>query len=219
MTAANINQWGAGIPFGNARSTAATRNTYFDIPDSLVDVNGNGIADADDRRTRRTRRAADSASTATRRPAPPGMPWADGLPGCTNSEAWPTRPEIYNLMMTRRDPNQQLWVSREPDWMRNALGAGRSTTNTTTTMSFTLGLEGDLPSGDHHWDVSLYTGRSDNTVDQLGSMRLHSYRDVLAFPNFGSERDLRLEPVGVRRLRRERRRRAPRACRSRTIAR
>jgi outer membrane receptor protein involved in Fe transport len=78
-----------------------------------------------------------------------------------------------------------VWVSREPDWMRNALGAARSTTNTTTTMSFSLGLEGDFPSGNHSWDVSLATGRSDNTVNQLGSMRLHSYRDVLAYPNWG----------------------------------
>ena len=49
-------------------------------------------------------------------------------------------------------------------------------------MSFTLGLEGDLPSGDHTWDVSLYTGRSDNTVNQLGSMRLTTYRDVVGVP-------------------------------------
>ena len=87
--------------------------------------------------------------------------------------------------------------------MRNALGAGRSTTNMTTTMSFTLGLEGDLPSGDHSWDVSLYTGRSDNIVNQLGSMRLTTYRDVLCVPELRARRHLRLEPVGVRRLRRE----------------
>jgi outer membrane receptor protein involved in Fe transport len=88
-------------------------------------------------------------------------------------------------MMTRPRPNETLWASREPDWLRSALGAGRSTDNITQTMSFTLGLEGDLPSGDHSWDVSLYTGRSDNTVNQLGSMRLTSYRDILSSPNFG----------------------------------
>jgi outer membrane receptor protein involved in Fe transport len=88
-------------------------------------------------------------------------------------------------MITRPGPNDQLWVSYEPDWLRHSLGAARSTTNVTQTMSFTFGLEGDLPSGDHSWDVSLYTGRSDNTVNQLGSMRLTSYRDVLTSPNFG----------------------------------
>src|SRR5690606_15539659 len=43
----------------------------------------------------------------------------------------------------------------------------------------------DLPSGNHSWDVSLTTGRSDNVVNQLGSMRLTTYRDVVASPNYG----------------------------------
>jgi iron complex outermembrane recepter protein len=184
LTAANINQWGAGIPFGN-ELYRGNSNTYLDIPDSLIDVNGNGIADAGDR--------TNPAYTLTGRygvncDAPvgtPGMPWADGLPGCTKSEAWPTSPDVYNLMITRPRPEETLWASREPDWLRNALGAGRSTTNTTTTASFVVGLEGDFPSDKQHWDMSLYTGRSDNVVDQLGSMRLFSYRQVLASPNYG----------------------------------
>jgi outer membrane receptor protein involved in Fe transport len=194
LAAANINQWGAGIPFGTA-IYRGNSNTYFDIPDSLIDVNGNGIADAGDQTHPaylpggRYGLNCNAAPTAA-------APWHDGLPGCTNSEAWPISPEVYNLMITRGNPDQTstaaypggndvLWASREPDWMRSALGAGRSTNNITQTMSFTLGVEGDLPSGDHSWDVSLYTGRSDNTVNQLGSMRLTTYRDVLSSPNFG----------------------------------
>jgi outer membrane receptor protein involved in Fe transport len=197
LTAANVNQWGAGIPFGTALYTGNS-NTYFDIPSSLLP---NGTTHPDylpGGRYGLNCEAPYSAAT----------PYADGLPGCTASEAFPVPAQIYNLMMTRGAPagyvlpttgytvpaplangttpwNNTLWMSREPDWMRNALGAGRSTTNETTTMSFTLGLEGDLPSGDHSWDVSIYTGRSDNTVNQLGSMRLTSYRDVLTSPNFG----------------------------------
>ena len=53
-------------------------------------------------------------------------------------------------------------------------------------MNFTLGIEGDFPSGNQHWDASITTGRSDNVVDQLGSARLTSYRDVLTSPNFGA---------------------------------
>src|SRR5690606_37215998 len=127
-------------------------------------------------------------------PPTPEMPWLDGLPGCTKSEAWPTSAEIYNLMMTRPDPEALLWASREPDWMRSALGAGRSTNNITTTMSFSIGLEGDLPSGNHSWDVSLYTGRSDNVVNQLGSMRLSTYRDVVASPNWGRNATFDVNP-------------------------
>jgi iron complex outermembrane recepter protein len=174
LTAANINQWGAGVPFGN-NLYRGNPNTYLDIPDSLLP---NGTTNPDYTLNGRFGVDCDGPATAAK-------PWLDGQPGCTNSEAFPTTPEIYNLMMTRVDPNAVLWASREPDWMRDALGAGRSTTNETTTMSFTLGLEGDLPSGDHSWDVSLYTGRSDNTVNQLGSMRLTSYRDVITSPNWG----------------------------------
>ena len=183
LAAANINQWGAGVPFGNELYRGST-NTFVDIPDSLVDVNGNGVADAGDR-TNPAYTPGGRFGVLCDGPATAAMPWLDGLPGCTDSEAWPTSPEVYQLMQSRPRPNDDIWLSREPDWLRSALGAGRSTDNTTTTMSFTLGVEGDLPSGDHSWDVSLYTGRADNLVNQLGSMRLTSYRDVLASPNFG----------------------------------
>ena len=88
-------------------------------------------------------------------------------------------------MSNRARPEEDAWVSYEPDWLRNTIGAGRSTTNVTTTASFTLGLEGDFPSGAHSWDMSLSTGRSDNVVDQIGSMSLVAYRNLLASPNFG----------------------------------
>jgi outer membrane receptor protein involved in Fe transport len=197
LTAANVNQWGVGVPFGN-NLYRGNSDTFFDIPDSLVDVNGNGIADAGDRTHEFYTPSGRFGVNCDAPAGTPGMPWADGLPGCTHSEAWPTSPELYNLMITRGGftglppgstvglgGNELLWASREPDWMRNALGAGRSTTNETTTMSFQLGLEGDFPSGDHTWDMSIYTGRADNTVNQLGSMRLSSYRDVITSPNFG----------------------------------
>jgi iron complex outermembrane recepter protein len=192
LTAANVNQWGAGIPFGTELFRGST-NEHFAVPDSLIDVDNSGGLSAGDQthpdylpggRFGLNCEAANS----------PAAPWADGQPGCTNSEAWPTSPEIYNLYRTRPSPNDLIWASREPDWMRSSLGRGRSTTNTTTTMSFTLGLEGDLPSGDHSWDVSIYTGRSDNTVNQLGSMRLETYRDVLASPNWGRNATFDVNP-------------------------
>jgi outer membrane receptor protein involved in Fe transport len=184
LAAANINQWGAGIPFGTALYRGNS-NTYFDIPDSLIDVNGNGVADAGIDRTHPSYTPTGRYGVQCEGPPTAAMPWLDNLPGCTNSEAWPISPEVYNLMRTRPRPNDILWASREPDWMRDALGAARSTTNVTTTMSFSLGLEGDTESGSHSWDISLYTGRSDNVVNQLGSMRLTTYRDVLSSPNFG----------------------------------
>ncbi len=185
LSSANINQWGAGVPFGGPGTLyrGNTSDPNFEIADSLVDNNGNGIADAGDTThpdytlAGRYGVNCDAAAGA--------LPGSDGLPGCTNSEAWPVTPEMYALMISRPVPNAEMWLSREPDWLRDTLGAARSAVQTTTTMSFTLGLEGELPSGDHSWDVSLYTGRSDNVTQQLGSTRLTTYRDILANPNYG----------------------------------
>jgi len=192
-TAANINQWAAAVPFGNEIYRGNNTPLYpgdgpdrsiYDIPDSLIDVNGNGIADAGDR--------TNPAYTINGRfgvecdaPATAAMPWLDGLPGCTMSEAWPTSAEIYNLFMSRPDPNAIIWGNRSPDYLRTSVGNGRSTTNTTTTMQFSLGLEGELSSGDDFWDVTVSTGRSDNVVNQLGSVRLSSLRALYLFPNYG----------------------------------
>ena len=174
LAAANINQWGALIPFGSTIYRGGT-TPYQDIPDSL---NPNGTTNSAYTINGRYGVECDAAPT-------PQMPWLDGLPGCTESEAWPTSPEVWAIMNSRGLPENDVWVSYEPDWLRNALGVGRSTTNTTTTMNLTLGLEGDFPSGDHSWDISLTTGRSDNIVNQLGSMSLTPYRNLLGSPNFG----------------------------------
>jgi hypothetical protein len=184
LSSANINQWGAGVPFGGPGTLyRGSTNPYFEIPDSLVDNNGNGIADAGDTTHPDY---TPGGRYAVNFDAPLGaLPGSDGLPGCTNSEAWPVSPELYSLMISRPVNDAEMWLSREPDWLRDTLGAARSTVQTTTTMSFTLGLEGDLPSGDHQWDVSLYTGRSDNVSQALGSTRLNTYRDIMANPNYG----------------------------------
>jgi outer membrane receptor protein involved in Fe transport len=195
QTAANLNQWAAGVPFGDELYRGnyegdfignAPDTSIFDIPDSLIDVNGNGIADAGDMTNPaytidgRFGVECDAAPT-------PEMPWLDGLPGCTNSEAWPTSADVYNLYSSRPDPNAIIWINRPPDYLRSALGAGRSTTNTTTTMNFSLGLEGELPSGNDFWDITLSTGRSDNNVQQRGAVALTQYRNLMLFPNFGRQ--------------------------------
>ena len=189
-TAANINQWAAAVPFGNeiyrGNSTplypgAAPDRSIYDIPDSLVDTNGDGVGD----RTNAAYTINGRFGVECDAPPTPQMPWLDGQPGCTMSEAWPTTPEIYNLFMSRPDPNQIIWGNRSPDYLRTSIGNGRSTTNTTTTMQLSFGLEGSLPSGDDVWDVVLSTGRSDNLVNQLGSVRLSSLRALYLYPNYG----------------------------------
>ena len=129
LSSANINQWGAGIPFGGPGTLyRGSTSPFFEVPDSLIDVNGNGIADAGDQThpdytpSGRYGVNCDAAAGA--------LPGSDGLPGCTNSEAWPVSPEMYALMSSRPLPNETVWLSREPDWLRDTLGAARSATNT-----------------------------------------------------------------------------------------
>ena len=183
LTADNITIWGAPIPFGN-EIYRGNDNLHLNVPDSLIDVNGNGIADAGDMTNSaytiggRFNVECDAQPTAA-------MPWLDGMPGCTESEAWPTTPEIWNLFSTRPDPEMDLWANRPPDYLRDAIGAARSSLNTLTTMNFSLGAEGELSSGNDFWDVTFSTGRTDNIIIQRGSSRISTYRAMMSFPNYG----------------------------------
>ncbi|MBN1240745.1 MAG: TonB-dependent receptor, partial [Gammaproteobacteria bacterium] len=77
-----------------------------------------------------------------------------------------------------------VWLSRPPDYIRNAVGP-RSGRNTTTTSQLSLGAEGRLPNGEHYWDVTMSTGYTDSVIVQSGSTRLSTYRAVMSSPNFG----------------------------------
>ncbi|MBN1237634.1 MAG: TonB-dependent receptor, partial [Gammaproteobacteria bacterium] len=105
--------------------------------------------------------------------------------GCTESEAWPLPPEMQTIMMSRPDPEADVYVGRPMDYMRYLLGDGLGGRNTTTTMQLALGVEGELPSGDDFWDVTVSTGRTDAAITQVGNVRLNTYRQLMASPNFG----------------------------------
>ena len=172
LSADNITFWGAPIPFGD---TLYEGNDELGVPNSL---NPDGTTNSAYTVNGRFGVECDAQPTAQ-------MPWLDGMPGCTESEAWPTSPEIYNLFKTRPNSEMDLWANRAPDYLRDAIGAARSSTNTLTTMNFSVGAEGDLPSGNDFWDVTISTGRTDNVIIQRGSTRLSTYRAMMAVPNFG----------------------------------
>ena len=77
-----------------------------------------------------------------------------------------------------------LWLSAPPDYLREVIGP-RGGKTVTDTSQFSLGAEGDSESGDHHWDVTLSSGFTDNLTTQTGSVRLSTYRAIMASPNFG----------------------------------
>jgi iron complex outermembrane recepter protein len=112
-------------------------------------------------------------------------PYNDGLPGCTESEAWPVPAEIWMLFNSRPNPNQDILLSRPLDFLRSDLGRARGSDNETNTFQLTIGVEGELPSGNHFWDASISTGMTDNVIRQRGGGKLETWRAIIGSPNFG----------------------------------
>jgi outer membrane cobalamin receptor len=179
LTADLISFWGAAVPYG---MDAYNGNPAAGIPATMIDTNGDFIPDATHPAYLPGGRFGvncDAQPTAAE-------PWHDGLPGCTQTEAWPVTPQVWQLMNARKNPNQDIWISRPPDYIRNAIGSSRAGETTSTISQFSVGLEGDLgDSGNHSWDATISTGRTDSMAIQSGSARLSTYRAMMASPNFG----------------------------------
>src|SRR5690606_11848982 len=167
QTSDTIGVWGAEVPFGS--------EIYAP---SVASLGEDGLPNT-----------GDAGEDMTTLPAyrPGGIYQLDcpAVGGCTETQAWPVPPEIQQLMESRPDPNMNVWINRTQDALRYLLTDGRGSTNKTTTMQLSLGLEGELPSGDDFWDVTVSTGRTDVLNVLTGSIRLTSYRQLLASPNYG----------------------------------
>jgi outer membrane receptor protein involved in Fe transport len=172
LTADTITVWGSEIPFG---TTLYRGNPAVGIPNSWNDTNNNG--------------AVDPGETTNNSYLPGGRFGlncnADGQVGCTENEAFPLPPDFVALFQSRPTPENNVWLNRPPDWAREALGASRSGVTIDDIMQFTLGIEGDLPSGNHSWDIAISTGETDSLATQRGSARLSSWRAIAGSPNFG----------------------------------
>jgi outer membrane receptor protein involved in Fe transport len=167
LGADNITFWGVPIPFGD---NVYTGDPARGIPSSL---NANG-----------TTNAAYLAGGRFGLNCP-----ATG--GCTEKQAWPVPPQISQLFQSRapaagfgNGATAPLWLNAPPDWLRQAIGP-RGGDITTTTSQFSLGAEGDFANKNQHWDVNFTTGYTDNVTVQTGSVRLSTYRAIMASPNFG----------------------------------
>jgi outer membrane receptor protein involved in Fe transport len=181
LTADLITFWGAAVPFG---MDPYVGNPAAGIPDPIVPANP--FIPGSVATTHPAYLPGGRFGVNCDAPASTAEPWHDGAIGCTQSEAWPVTPEAWNLMRARRNPDQDIWISRPPDYIRNAIGSSRSGETTTTIAQFQLGIEGDLGDGNHNWEASLSTGRTDSLAIQAGSARLSTYRGMMASPNFGT---------------------------------
>ncbi|MDX1561896.1 MAG: TonB-dependent receptor plug domain-containing protein, partial [Gammaproteobacteria bacterium] len=165
-TSDTIGVWGAVVPFGT--------NIY---EPSVVSFGDDGLPNT-----------ADANEDMTTLPAfLPGGLYELSCPavgGCTETEAWPVPPEVEALMMSRADPEEDIRINRTQDNLRHLLGDARGSSNYTSTMQLSLGVEGVLPSGDDFWDITVSTGRTDAQNTLTGSIRLTTYRQLVASPNY-----------------------------------
>ena len=167
LTADNITFWGAPIPFGT--------NVYQGDPSRGIPSSVN----------------FDNTTNAAYLPGGRFGLNCPATGGCTERQAWPVPPEISTLYQSRaavagfgNGAEADLWLSAPPDYLRQIIGP-RGGESVTSTSQLSTGAEGDFPSGDHHWDVNLSTGFTDNLATQTGSVRLSTYRAIMSSPNFG----------------------------------
>lgn len=167
-TSDTIGVWGAQVPYG----------TTIYAP-SVKSLGADGLPNT-----------GDAGEDMTTQPAylPGGLYQLNcpAMGGCTESQAWPLPPEVQTLLNSRADPEQDVWVNRTQDALRYVLGDARGSRNETTTMQLSLGAQGKFgDGGKQSWDVTFSTGRTDVQNTLTGSIRLTSYRQLLASPNFG----------------------------------
>jgi outer membrane receptor protein involved in Fe transport len=167
LGADNITFWGAPIPFSD---NIYTGDAARGIPSSLN---------------------ADGTTNGAYRPGGRFGLNCGPTGGCTEKQTWPVPPAVSALFQTRsttagfgNGAQAPLWLNAPPDWLRQAIGP-RGGDITTSTSQFSLGAEGDFAEKNQHWDVNFTTGYTDNVTVQTGSVRLSTYRAIMASPNFG----------------------------------
>lgn len=166
-TSDTVGVWGAEVPFGS--------EIYAP---SVTDLGDDGLPNTGDA----------NENMATLPAYLPGGLYQLNCPtvgGCTETQAWPVPPEVEALMMSRPNPNAPIRVNRTQDDLRYQLGDARGSDNSTTTMQLSLGVQGELPGGTDSWDVTISTGRTDALNTLTGNVRLTTYRQLLASPNYG----------------------------------
>jgi outer membrane receptor protein involved in Fe transport len=100
--------------------------------------------------------------------------------GCTNSQVWPTSPELTQLLDSRPFPNRPWSMSSFTDY------AGKRTTlNDTQTYQFLTGFEGSLPNADMTWEAYLSHGSTNVSTIFGGVIALERYRYLVGLPNYG----------------------------------
>src|SRR5690606_37887111 len=100
--------------------------------------------------------------------------------GCTNSEVWPTPPELTQLLDGRPNPAAPWSMSSFTTY------AGKRTTlNDVQTYQFLVGFEGELPDRDWTWEAYVSHGSTDVSTIFGGVIAIERYRFLVNLPNYG----------------------------------
>lgn len=105
--------------------------------------------------------------------------------GCTNSQAYPTPPEMNALLDSRPNPNKPWSLNHYFDYALFGKGDPRQINTTQNTWQLQMGVEGKLPTIDGTWDFVGSSGRSINVLNLEGYAGLERYRAVVQSPNYG----------------------------------
>jgi outer membrane receptor protein involved in Fe transport len=101
--------------------------------------------------------------------------------GCTNSEAFPTPPELAALLDSRPTAGAPWALDTETDFL-----GPRMQENTTTTYQLLTGFEGTLPVRDWTWELYGTHGRTEQVSDFVsGFASTQKYRAVVQSANYG----------------------------------
>jgi len=106
---------------------------------------------------------------------------ADGVPGCTNSEAFPVPADLATLLDSRPNPNAPWLLNRVQDY----LGVPRATDNEGRTFQVMAGVTGNISGIDGTWDVYMSHGESQNLQHLVGFGDLTNYRNIVTQANYG----------------------------------
>ena len=195
LTAANINQWAAAVPFGNEIYRGNNQPLYPGSRAGPQYLRHSGFA----RSTRTGTACRMHASIRTQFRVHDQRPFRRRVRCATHAgNALARRPARLHDVGGLADQPRGLQPLHEPAGSEPGhLGQPFARLPEDDARQwplddqhddddeFSLGLEGDLPSGDDLWDITVSTGRSDNVVNQLGSVRLSSYRVCIWSPNYG----------------------------------
>jgi outer membrane receptor protein involved in Fe transport len=113
---------------------------------------------------------------------------ADGVAGCTESEAWPVSPELAMLLDSRPNPNADWSFNFGLDFASfGAPGAHhRSVYSETRTNQLSLGLTGDIDAIDGTWDIVASRGTAKLDLHLKGYASLERTRTLFTrSPNWG----------------------------------